>query len=125
MNSQTADYQRDRIRRVRLGWVVALLASLLLPASGLCAAEADLSRPDQDGTPTRVRLDLYLADLYEIAGSEQSFLAEVFVEAEWQDARLARRWTGVHGAAPLDDGWNPRLQFVNQRGVTISPRAWI
>ena len=121
MNRQTLGSQKDWSRRARLVRGAALLACLLLgaPAAGLCAVEADLSRPDADGAPTSVHVDLYLADLSQISGSDQSFLADVVVQAEWLDPRLAGRWAGVHGVA-LDDVWNPRLQLVNQRGVTAS-----
>ena len=80
------------------------------------ALDADLSRPDVDG-PTPVQLGLYLVDLHDIFGSEQAFLADVVMKAEWQDPRLAGQWSGVRGM-PLNEVWNPRLQLVNQRGVS-------
>jgi hypothetical protein len=79
----------------------------------------DLARPDSGTAPTRVWVALYLADLDDISASEQTFFADVVLRAEWQDPRLAGRWPGVHGV-PLDDVWNPRLQLVNQRGVTVA-----
>ena len=99
-----------------------LLAGLLLCASaapGLCAVETDLSRPGAGGPPTPVRVLLYLADLYEISGSDQTFLADVVLLAEWRDPRLAGGWSGLRGKG-LDDVWNPRLQLVNQRGVSAT-----
>ena len=95
--------------------VCLLLGAIALP--GLCAVEADLSRPNADAGPTSVRLSLFLADLHEVSGADQSFLADLVIQAEWLDPRLAGRWPGLHGVA-LDDVWNPRLQLLNQRGVT-------
>jgi hypothetical protein len=105
-----------------LGGVVQLLiVSILYCAAltpGMCAQEEeDLTRPNVNGAPTPVQVKLYLADLFEISGSEQTFVADVVMIAEWQDPRLAGRWTGRHGA-DLNDVWHPRFQLVNQRGVT-------
>jgi hypothetical protein len=90
----------------------------LATSAARAALDADLSRPD-DGRPTRVHLGLYLVDLHDVFGSEQAFLADVAMKAEWRDPRLAGRWSGVRGV-PLGEVWNPRLQLVNQRGITLS-----
>ena len=108
------------IRQAWLCWRPALLACLLLATTavpGLSAVETDLSRPNVDGTPTRVRVGLYLADLHEVSASDETFYADVVVQAEWLDPRLAGRWTNVHGAA-MGDVWNPRLTLANQRSVS-------
>lgn len=88
-------------------------------ASGYCSDENNLSRPPMGEGPTKVSVGIYMADLFEISASDQSFLADVVVHAEWFDARLAGRWKGVHGIA-LVDVWNPNLQLLNQRAVTAT-----
>lgn len=121
MNFPALRYKRDRICRTSLGKIM-LLAGLLLGTGATAvygAVESDLSRPDSVGTPTPVNVSLYLADLYEISGADQAILADVVLQAEWMDPRLAGRWPTLHGVA-LDEVWNPRLQLVNQRGVTAS-----
>lgn len=80
--------------------------------------DADLSRPD-DGRPTPVHLGLYLVDLYDIVGSDQAFLGDVVLKAEWRDPRLAKEGSGVRGMA-LNEVWNPRLQLANARGATAT-----
>jgi hypothetical protein len=60
-----------------------------------------------------------LADLYEISGADQTFLADVVLLAEWRDPRLAGHLSGLRGQ-DLEDVWSPRLQVVNQRGVSAS-----
>lgn len=100
-------------------WLCACFLLGSWAVSGAHAAEADLSRPGANGTPTPVRLGLYLADLFEISGAEQTVLADVVLLAEWRDPRLASSEPGLRGM-DLDDIWNPRLQFVNQRGVNAT-----
>jgi len=90
-----------------------IVAGMAMPVR---AAEIDLSRPDASAGPTRVRIAISLADLHEVTGADQTFHADVVLVAEWQDPRLAGRWTSVHGV-PLVDVWNPRLALVNQKSV--------
>ncbi len=110
---------RARSRRALVQDPFVLLVLLLGAAAPGLALDADLSRPGADTVPTPVHVGLYLADFSEVSGSEQTFLADIIVRAEWQDPRLAGRWAGLHGAA-LEEVWNPRLQLVNQRGVTAA-----
>lgn len=99
---------------VRAGLLVWLFS--VWAACGAHADAADVSRPGSNG-PTPVRLGLYLADVYDISGADQSFSADVVLLAEWRDPRLASTGSGAR-ALNLDDVWNPRLQLVNQRGVS-------
>jgi hypothetical protein len=107
------------IRSVRSFQFLALIACLLVAALAATAngAEApDLSRPVSEKGPTQVRISFYLADLHEVTGADQTFHADVVIEAEWTDPRLAGRWTGIQ-TLPLADVWNPRLTLVNQKSV--------
>jgi hypothetical protein len=88
-------------------------------APGWCVTETDMSRPSAGGPPTPVQVNLYLADLYEISGAEQTFLGDVVIQAAWQDPRLAGKWDSLT-SVDLDAVWNPRLQVVNQRGISPS-----
>jgi hypothetical protein len=100
------------VKKSFLGCLFLIAAAL--PVFG--ASDLDLSRPDPDGTPTKVRIGLYIADIQQVSASDQTILADVIVQAEWQDPRLAKRWPTVHGMA-LNEVWNPRLILVNQRSV--------
>jgi hypothetical protein len=62
---------------------------------------------------------MYLADLSEVSGANQTFFADLVVAAEWSDPRLAGRWPGTHHVA-VADIWTPNLQVVNQRAVAVS-----
>lgn len=97
--------------------LILALVALAAPAAR-AAVDADLSRPDATA-PTPVRVGLYLVNLHDVIGSEQTFLADVMVKAEWRDPRLAGKGSGVR-SLPLDEIWNPRLQVANQRAVTAA-----
>jgi len=92
----------------------ALLVALIAPA--WCVAATNISRPNAEGGPTPVNVYLYVADVFEVSGSEQAFNADVVLVAEWRDPSLAGRWTAVH-SENMEDVWEPRLQLVNQRGA--------
>lgn len=103
-------------------WLPAMLAGLLVVGAApvRCGAATDFSRPGAGGPPTVVRVQLFLGDLFEISGADQTFMADVVVLAAWNDPRLARKGAGVRGMA-LDEVWHPRLGVVNQRGEPAPP----
>ena len=105
----------DVIRRAArcLSCVGAALLCMAVPAFG---ADQDVSRPDA-GAPTVVNIWLYLTDVHEVSASDETFHADIILQADWLDPRLAAHGAGVT-VRPLDDVWNPRLQIVNQRSAT-------
>ena len=102
--------------------VVLLFAAAAAGAQSLTeAADLTATRPNAAGEPEQITLRLGLLDIVEIDDREQVFEVDIFVEAEWQDPRLA-----IHGdVAPdlrtvaFDDIWNPRLTVVNSRGLDV------
>ena len=93
--------------------------------------DADISgRPLAEQGPTEVSLRLYIQDITSIHDVDQSFVADVFFRAEWQDPRLSH-----DGPDPcvVDPSliWTPVLQLLNRRQVQrvrepelqISPRG--
>jgi len=108
----------------------ALLVCLIAPA--WCVTSATMSRPNAGAGPTPVNIYLYVADVFEVSGSDQAFNADVVVVAEWRDPSLAGKWTEIQ-SAKLEDVWEPRLLLVNQRGasallplrVEIDPDGWV
>ncbi len=110
---------------------VAALAGLLLTAlsfagpgalRGSCEVPAEwrLTRPDPESTPTKVRIGLFLIDLNAINDAEQSFEADIFLSATWQDTRLVSglEVPSVAGCKlALGEVWSPRILFVNERDV--------
>ncbi|UCG86486.1 MAG: hypothetical protein JSW71_21740 [Gemmatimonadota bacterium] len=67
----------------------------------------------------RVSVFFYLADVVEITGSDQSFVADVFMAARWNDPTLAGDHERVRTLA-LEDVWHPVLVVVNERGADRS-----
>ena len=93
-----------------LGIIVVSL--LFLPAP----AEA-ISRPGKaDGLPTEVSIKAILVDLDEVNGADQSFVANFYLEARWQDNRLAHQEQDSV-IRSLNEIWHPRLQFLNQQKI--------
>ena len=89
---------------------------IILGAGSLIAAPAPAQEPT--GTPREVKVALVLTDLTEVDGAAQSFLADVFMVATWNDPDLA----GAEGkrTLDLDDVWHPTLLIINRRSVTES-----
>ena len=89
---------------------------IILGAGSLFAAPAPAQEPT--GTPREVKIALVMTDLTEVDGAAQSFLADVFMVATWNDPDLA----GAEGNRTLDleDVWHPTLLIINRRSVTES-----
>ena len=94
---------------------LALLACLIAPAWS--ATNMATSRPNAGAGPTPVNVYLYLVDVFEVSGSDQAFNADVVLIAEWRDPNLAGKWTTIQ-STKMEDVWEPRLQVLNQRGVS-------
>jgi hypothetical protein len=97
----------------------SLLGILLVLGAMAVPAWGDFGRPAPERGPTRVTLTVFFLDVTEIHSAEQSFTANVYLEARWRDERLAHQ-----GSAPLrkdlEAVWNPRLQIVNRRNLTTT-----
>lgn len=64
-----------------------------------------------------------MVDVDEIDSAQQTFTANLFFMARWQDPRLAHSGEGEVWY-PLDAAWHPRLQIVSeQRSWWSFPRA--
>ena len=101
---------------MRLFITCALGIILLSSFFGPISAEA-INRPgEQDGRPTEVSIKAVLVDLDEINGADQSFVANFYLEARWQDDRLAHQ-EQERVIRPLNEIWHPRLQFLNQQKI--------
>jgi hypothetical protein len=101
------------IRGTHICLVAIAVGFLLAPPS----ASAQSGRPTVE--PTTVEIAVVLLDLERIDDAAQSFSASVFFVARWNDPRLAHDGPGV-AWRDLDDLWNPRLQVVNRRQVSLT-----
>ena len=92
-------------------------AAFLLAFAVAAAAGADVSPPSEAAVP--VRLSVSVLDVDDIDPAAQSFVANVYLEARWMDARLAHPGPGERAVA-LAEIWHPRIQFLNQQRVVTT-----
>jgi hypothetical protein len=108
---------RGRLRRLTPQLAAAL--SLVLAGSAMAVDDLDVDprlRPLPERGSAEVMVSVFLLDLFEIDSARQTFSADVVILAQWQDPRLAGRWTASR-SLDVDEVWQPRLQVVNQRSV--------
>ena len=105
------------VRCTKLGMPFLLAFALLVCVIGpaWCATDMAVSQPNAGAGPTPVNVYLYVVDVFDVSGSDQTFNADVVLIAEWRDPKLAGKGTAIR-SAKLEDVWEPRLQLVNQRG---------
>jgi hypothetical protein len=96
-----------------------LLSATVNAQSGSPAGDLQGTRPNAGGAPDEVALGVGLLDIAAIDDREQVFMADIYVQVQWQDPRLA-----VDSAArddlrtvELDEIWHPRLTVINSRGL--------
>ena len=79
------------------------------------------TRPNAGGEPDEVLVRLGLLDIAEINDRQQLFAADMFVQAEWHDPRLALDGDAVNDLRTFEFGeiWTPRLLVVNDRGLDL------
>lgn len=88
-----------------------LLFFLLLHCS---AAAKTISRPHEGEGPTHIRVFMYLLDVDDVKTADQIFDANVYVELNWHDSRLAHKSAG-RLPMNLNEIWHPNVQFINQQ----------
>ena len=84
------------------------------------SVSAETGRPNPEGGPTPVELNIFLLDLDGIDSANQSFQANVYFEATWKDPRLAEASRGGDVTRRLEEIWHPRLQILNQQRIWSS-----
>ena len=80
----------------------------------LCAAATaqDVSRPDPAGTPTKVKVGIYVIDISKIEGADQAMVVDFAVRLTWKDPRVAGpRVVGI------DEVWAPRVQLADEQRI--------
>jgi hypothetical protein len=106
------------VKRKLKPFVIVIRSVLILGLATLtsvCHAQVGASRPTKDGSPTPVRVGIFVLNVDKIDSAEQTFSASVYLETRWHDPSLAHSRKTVK--RPLDQIWHPHLQFVNQRAA--------
>ena len=101
-------------RRYVSPWISGLILGVV--AAGTTDSRALAA---QETPATTVGVSVTLVDLVEIDGSEQTFFADVVINASWRDPALASP-DGRNRVLPLDEADGPNLIVVNQRGLDNS-----
>ena len=107
-----------------------LFTLLLMTASALAQGQAELdagsdcefpdsarhSRPGAGQGATEIRVGVYLLDIPKIDDANESYLADIFLRYDWNDARLANG-RDMPCTVPLAAVWHPGVLVVNRRSV--------
>ena len=104
--------------------LIVCLSAVALAAnaqSGSVVADLMGTRPNAGGEPDEITVVLGVLDIAEINDRDQVFMADLYIEVEWQDPRLAVDGDtgGELRTFPLDAIWHPRLTIVNSRGLDL------
>jgi len=78
-------------------------------------AELTAHRPDEWRGPTKVHFLVFVIDVDDIDGANQSFAANVYIRLRWKDRRLVNPG-GSTRQIRLEEIWNPQILLVNQQG---------
>ncbi|MFW2404492.1 MAG: hypothetical protein ACN4GT_06980 [Gammaproteobacteria bacterium] len=106
---------------IRTAWLLLVCAAAGAQAPDATDRTSIGERPDPVGTPTPVSVRVYLFDIGEIDDDKQRFTADLFMNIQWRDARLAVPETSRGGQLrimPLGSIWTPRGLIVNDRGMS-------
>jgi hypothetical protein len=89
----------------------------LRPSAALAQPAAGQTTPPEAQAPRQVALYVFLLDLIEIDGSEQTFFADVMVVARWHDPALASP-DGRRRTVPRGQVSAPAIVVVNDRDLS-------
>lgn len=82
----------------------------------LASALSVTAPPPTPQPAQRASVLVYLLDLVEITGADQSFLADVIIIARWNDPALADAGSESRSLDP-DEVWHPDLVVINERAA--------
>jgi len=100
--------------------VLAASASLVAPGSA-CSADATGARPGFGAAPDEVTVGVGLLDIVEIDNQAQTFSADIYLQVQWRDPRLAIRDGDSEGSRTFaaSEIWTPGLTVINDRGMNL------
>ena len=107
------------VMRALLAICVVLAAVAANAQAASTAGNLAGTRPSAGGAPDEISVGVGVLDIVEIDDRAQVFLADLFVQVEWQDSRLAVDDDAATGMRTfsLDEIWHPRLSVINNRGL--------
>jgi len=102
-----------------VSWILFIVGSLVAITAAWAQSDeySTATRPDPEGTPTRVGLRVVVNDVSAIDDVDQTFDADIFYAFTWRDSRLASPQRRV---MELEEVWHPRMLIVNLRASTLT-----
>ncbi len=94
-----------------------IVTLLLVVFSTTPAGSAEMSRPPNG--PLKVYVTIFIIDVDDISGANQSFDANVHIQYRWRDQRLAHKGPKSNVRA-IDEIWNPKIQIINQQKIWLT-----
>lgn len=82
------------------------------------AADVVGLRPDPEGTPTDVKISMFIFDIPRISDAEQTFNTDFRLIMRWFDPRLASSEKKIR-QMHIDDIWNPLINVMNIRDFKV------
>ena len=80
------------------------------------ASDITGERPNPEGTPTKVKIGLYVFDIAQLEDARQVFTADFRLVLRWYDPRLADKAKEMR-EYPIEDVWNPLISIMNRRDL--------
>ena len=116
----------------RPGRLALVIGFFLLALAGPLVADPPMDKslmlseiPSSDGKPLVVEVGVFIIDIDEIDDVSQRFSVDLFLEARWNDPRLALpelERKGLKRFMSLDEVWTPRAMILNNRSLTLQLR---
>jgi hypothetical protein len=104
------------------------LLSVIVAVCAVVPASAEVYAPPAAGTTT-VTVDFFLLNLDIVDDKDETFDADLYLEFEWDDARLAHDGTEEQLYADdavserLSSMWSPQIEYVNTARPTITNQS--
>ena len=105
-------------RLFRISGLIFILVSIICcqtPAYG-----KEEGRPGEEKGPTTVYMDMFVIDVSNIDGAQQSFSAHAYIEVFWKDPRLSHNDSQPMKYSP-DKIWRPDLDIINKKRIYNTP----
>ncbi len=102
----------------------AMCVSLVLACSAMGGArnvgKRKTVRPHQGAGPEEVSFFIYIIDIDDISGQEQSFHINFHLSLRWKDESLAHGDSVPH-VVPMEEVWNPGVILLNRQALLRTP----
>lgn len=99
--------------------ILGLLANPVLAVDQLPPGYSSSVRPDPEGVPTPVDVNILIVDIPAISDVAQTFTADIHFSMRWKDPRLADPQLTHDRKFPLEKIWNPQPGILNRRNLDI------